>query len=352
MTGARPSITDIAALAGVSKSTVARVLGDYGSSSTRASRRVLDAAAELGYRPNSIARSMKTGRTQTLALIVADIENPFFATLTRGFTDAARRSGYDVLISNSDEDIDREIDAVRVMLEKRVDALAVAPASRLSFAHLSAANAGGLPIVLVDRSIPDLSYDTVLLDSRKAAQSATEMLIARGHERIAILTGASDAELAAARNRYSAMKTPLRDRVNGYRAALRRAGIEFRPDYLAVGDFRRIAGAALVIELMNLPEPPTAVFALDSVLVAGAFEALMTAGYSLPSDVSLLSFDDTDWATLVRPRLSVVAQPVYQIGELAAQRAISRLDGDRSAGRMYKLPATLIERESVADLAR
>lgn len=351
MNAARPSINDIAARAGVSKSTVSRVLGGYGSSSSRAAQRVLAAAAELEYRPNSVARSMKTGRTQTLALIVADIENPFFATLTRGFTDAARRGGYDVLVSNTDENIELEIDAVRVMLEKRVDAVAVAPASRRTFDHLSVSAMKGVPLVLVDRAIPELPYDTVLVDSRGAAQAATEMLIARGHRRIAILTGASREEVASARNRYSAMKTPLRDRVNGYRAALRKAGIEYTADYLAVGDFRRIAGATLAAELLALPHPPTAIFALDSVLAAGAFEALMTAGLSLPADLSLLSFDDTDWATLVQPRLSVVAQPVYQIGELAAERLIGRLAGDASRGRAFTLPATLIERESVATIA-
>jgi len=345
--GNAPTVRDIAAAAGVSKATAARALGGYGLVSEAARQQVLETAERLGYRANTVARSMITGTTNTLALIVADIENPFFARAARGFTDTARREGYEVIVANTDEDVDAERAAVKVLLEKRVDGLVVAAASRLSFDHLEAAQSAGVQVVLLDRHIPGLAADSVLVDSRAAARSAVNHLIELGHERIALVTGASPEEIARGTGGYSRhLMSTGRDRIDGYRQALRDAGIELVPEYLKLGDFHREAAGELARELLAATPRPSAIFTTDAVITLGVLEALQRGGVAIPDDVSLIGFDDPDWTVVVHPRLTVVAQPAYDLGALAAQRVILRIRGDESKPRRHRLPTELVVRES------
>jgi LacI family transcriptional regulator len=347
--GSAPTVRDIAAAAGLSTATAARALGGYGAVSEQTRVRVEAAAERLGYRANGLARSMITGTTNTLALVIADIENPFFARACRGFTDTARAEGYEVIVANTDENVDAERTAVKVLLEKRIDGLAVAAASRVSFDHLEGARMSGVQVVLLDRHIPGLAVDSVLVDSRAAAATAVGHLIEQGHRRIGLVTGASPEEVARGGGRYGKhLMSTGKDRINGYRNALRHAGIEANPDYLKLGDFHREAAGLMARELRAAPVPPTAIFTTDAVITLGVLEALQTDGVALPDQVSLVGFDDPDWAVVVRPSLTVVAQPAYQLGALAARRVIARIRGDQSRPRRHLLPTSLVVRESVA----
>jgi LacI family transcriptional regulator len=233
------------------------------------------------------------------------------------------------------------------MTNKRVDGLVVAPSSRLDYDHLAAARASA-ELVLLDRHLPDLPVDSVLVDNRKGADVGVSHVIACGHRRIALVTGASPGDWAGSDGRVGRhLMSTGRERIQGYRLALRRAGIPVDPAYVRLGDFHREAAGQMALDLLELPEPPTAIFCTDSVITLGVLEALQRAGVKMPEQMSVLGFDDPDWSEVVRPTLTVVNQPVYDLGALAARRVIARIRGDESRPRPHRLPTTLLVRESV-----
>lgn len=344
----RVTINDVAARAGVSRSTTSRVIGGYGVASEDARERVLQAAEELGYRVNALARAMITGRTYTLGIVLADIENDYFARLARGASDAARQAGFEILLAHTDEDLQTERKAVQVLLDKQVDGIVIAPASSSNADHLAAARKRGVPLVLVDRKIPSLKTDTVGIDNAQAAADAVQALIRAGHRRIGMVTSAHFESPDSAK---TAVNTG-HDRVAGYQAALAAAGINADPDLLRRGSYSSEAARAQVRAMLTAAKPPTAVFASDNVMLLGAFRAMQDLGLHIPDDVSLVGLDDSDWAEIVTPRLSVIEQPVYDIGRIAVERLVARINGDSSRPKDTVLPHAWIERESVARVNR
>lgn len=339
------TIQDVAQRAGVSRASAARALGGYGSVSDIARQKVMAAAEELRYRANGLARSMITGRTMTLGAVVGDIENDFFARVVRGFTDVARAEGFDTLVASTDEQVTNERSAVKVFLERRVDGLMVAPASMHARDHLVAARDVGVRLLLVDRRIPRLGVDTVLLDNVPAAQQAVQHLVAAGHERIGMVTG-SGAETGAAAG-TTVVSTSI-DRVEGYRRALLQAGLPYDPDYVMAGDFHLHAVRQRAVTLLSRPDRPTAIFTSDGIMALGVLLALRDVGLSCPNDVSVVGFDDPAWASVIRPGLSVMAQPVYEMGAAAAHRLVTRIRGEASRPRTQVLTATWRGRQSIA----
>jgi len=342
-----PTIPDVAREAGVSRSTASRALADYGSVSPRAREQVRAAAEKLGYRPNQLARSMITGRTHTLGVVVADIQNPFFAGVTRGITDAARAAGYQVLLGNTDEDLATERTVVKTLRDKLVDGLVVAPASTADVGHLVALRDAGCPIVLLDRYAPDLHTDAVTIDNHGATEDVVRRLLAAGHRRIALVSLAGSGADEEAGDGPNPISTGI-ERVNGYRSALRSAGIEDTERYLRMGGFHRQDPATMTTGLLTLPEPPTAVFATDSLIALGVLSAVHGRGLRVPDDISVVTFDDADWARVVRPPLSVVAQPVHEMGARAVRAVISRIEGSKSRPRHTTLDTEFIARDSIA----
>ncbi len=346
------TVPDVAREAGVSTATAARALGGYGSVRESTRERVLAAAEQLGYRANSLARSMITGSTRTLGVVMSDIENPFFRRSLRGIADTARAQGFEVLLANTDEELDKEETAVRVMTERRVDGLVVCPADSGDRSHLREVIAAGIPVVLLDRSVAGLQADTVGIDNRKAARVATEHLLAHGHRDIAILTGGTHTMLermlrADMRGVERASATTVGARAAGFRDAMTAAGVPIRPELISSGGYRREDGEAETARLLALENRPTAILAFDAMQSLGAFHAIARAGIRCPEDVSLLGFDDTEWADLVSPPLTVVAQPTYEIGVAACRLLLSRIEGAGGAVAHRRLPTELIERGSV-----
>ncbi|MEU8822942.1 LacI family DNA-binding transcriptional regulator [Streptomyces sp. NPDC048636] len=343
------TIPDVAREAGVSRSTASRALADYGSVSPEARERVRAAAEKLGYRANQLARSMITGRTHTLGAVIADIQNPFFAGVTRGITDAAHAAGYQVLLANTDEDLGAERAAVKTLCDKHVDGLVVAPASTTEVGHLATLVEGVCPVVLLDRRAPSLPTDAVTVDNQGASEDAVRRLIAAGHRRIALVTlagGDADGN-GEGGGRAFPISTGV-ERVAGYRAALRAAGVEDTDAYLRVGTFHRQDPAALTEELLSLPEPPTAVFATDSMVALGVLSAVDAHGLRVPDDISVVAFDDADWARVVRPRLSVVSQPVQELGAEAVRALLARIETGARPPRHITLNTSFIARDSIA----
>jgi LacI family transcriptional regulator len=330
----------------VSTATAGRALGGYGPVSDRARARVLQAAERLGYRANSLARSMITGSTSTLGVVIADIENLFFARATRGIIDVARGEGFEVVVANTDEDVALERAAVKVLLEKRVDGIIVAPASIHETDHLAAIRATGTHLVLLDRELPGIEADAVAIDNHAAAEDAVRRLVEAGHTRIAMVSGALPPQ-GGEEEPVVATATVV-GRIAGYRAALVAAGIEPDPRYLRIGNLRREGAREQTRLLLGLRPRPTAIFVTDSLDTLGVLEEVQAQGLEVPGQVSVVGFDDADWMTVVRPRISVVAQPINEMGTLAARRLIARIRGDASAPRPYRLPTTFVARDSIA----
>jgi LacI family transcriptional regulator len=287
---------------------------------------------------------MVTGQSHTLGLVVADIENPFFARLTRGFADVAGQSGFDVIVLNTDEEITAEASALRVLLQRRVDGVGVAPASVTQVGHLREVVDSGVPLVLLDRRIPRLGVDVVGIDNRAAAFAAVTHLVEHGHSRIAMVSGGAGDQGA---NPAAHILTTGQDRISGYRDALSAANLGTGERYLRITSFRQDAAREVAVDLLSRAARPTAIFCSDSVLTLGVLHAVQAIGASIPSDVSVVGFDDADWMNVVCPPLSVVDQPAYDIGALAASRLVARVEGSTARAQYLRLPTTFISRGSV-----
>jgi len=340
------TVSDVAAAAKVSKATAARALGDYGAVSEAVRDRVLAAAEELGYRPNALAKTMSTGRSNTLGIVIGDIENPFFAQATRGAADVANAAGFDLILSNSDEEAEAEAKAIGVQLAKRVDGLLVAPASSLDSANLRTVIDAGRPLVLFDRAAPDLEVDTVIAANRSGGRQLTELLTAVGHRRIAFISTIAHPDGYRLGDELGS--TSVGDRVDGFVSAMRAAGV---PDPAAFVHLnaRREGVEQLTRRLFEDEEAGiTAIVASDSLIALSVFRVAKAMGRSIPRDLSLVAFDDADWTGATTPAITVMAQPIHEIGAEAARLLIRRIGGDGAPRVTRVLDQHLIERESVA----
>lgn len=351
----RPTVTEVARRAGVSRATAARALGGYGSVDPELARRVLSAAERIGYRANRLARSVATGRSHTLGVVVADIQNVFFSSVVRGITDQAGKAGLDVIVSNSDEDPEQERRAVDVLVGRRADGLIVAPVDGRNTAHLSGAVSAGVPVVLLDRSAAGAELDSVVVDNRSAMRAAVGRLAAEGHRRIALVGGPELRRPRTVRELVAGLRavpSTARERVMGYLAGLRDADLPVRFDLVGfTGQGQRQAAQQTAAMLADAP-PPSALVTTDTFATLGALEAIRAAGLDCPADVSLIGFDDTPWARFTQPPLSMITQPVYEMGVAAADALIERMNGREGPGRRTVLGTGYVARDSVAPYGR
>ena len=333
--GARPptraTMQDVAALAGVSLKSVSRVVNGEAGVSAALTRAVHDAVQELGYRHNLGASNLRRGqRTGSIGVLVNDLSNGFCSEVLRAVEDRARERGLVVMAASVDEDEDRERDLIQGLVSRRIDGLVLMPSGR-DLSWLDADRASGLAVVTVDRApaVPDL--DGVVVDNQGAAAEAVGHLMAHGHRRIAFLGDSSSISTAV-------------ERRAGYRAALRAAGLSPDPALERTGLRSRQDALAATTELLDLPEPPTAIFAARNVVTEGTLMALQRR--SLTRRVALIGFDEVAVAEMVDPGISVMRQDTYSIGARAMEQLLSRLDGDDSPVRVQVVPTTLVARGS------
>jgi LacI family transcriptional regulator len=318
------TVADVAKRAKVGKSTASRALGGYGSVSPDVRDRVLSAADELGYRPNELARSMNTGRSRTIGVIVGDIENPYFSVAMRGISDTAKASGYDVILANTSEDLEAEQHAVRVFLDKRVDAMIVAPSTAYQFGHLREVQHLKRPLVLLDRNIHDLDAAAIQVAIAPAASEATDLLLGLGHRRIAFISA-----LITDGDRFAQVQTgvsSVSERLTGVVDALRSHDIEPDPALMRFKADSETATARIIDELMALDEPPTAIIASDSNVAMSVLLALRSRSIAVPGQMSLIAFDDAPWARISNPPLTAITHPIYEAGAAAARTALRLID--------------------------
>jgi LacI family transcriptional regulator len=336
------TLAEVAAAAGVSVATASRALGGYGSVRSDTADRVAEVARTLRYSRNGLARSIVTGRTHTLGAVVADIENPFFASAMRAFSDVAGKAASQVLLANTDEDADTERAAVEMLLQRRVDGMLVVPACPMEIDHLRAVQSGGTPLVLLDRTLAGLTVDSVVIDNVLAGRMAAAPLLSAGHRRIAMVTSAERDDPAGPR------ANPGLGRILGFRQALRAAGIDDGDAVAHAVDFRVTSAEERTLELLSGPRPPTALVTTDSSMTLGAIRAARRLGLRVPHDVSLVGIDDADWMAVLVPPITVVAQPAAQLGAHAASLLLRRLAEPEAPPVVRTLPVTMIMRGSVA----
>src|SRR5919199_1644565 len=335
------TVRDVARHAGVSTSTVSHVLNRTRFVSDELRDRVVAAMRELHYHPNAAARMLSLKRSNALGLIVSDIRNPFFASVTRGVEDVAQEHGYTLVLCNSDEDVLKESACLKTLESRQVDGVLLASAG-VADEHVTRLVHAGYPMVLVDRDLPGLGTPAVLLDNEGAAYSAVRHLIERGHKRIGMLSG-----------RGSISTTT--ERVAGYQRALREAGLELDDGLVISGESTSEGGAAATHALLDREPPPTAIFSGNNLMSIGALHAITSRNLSVPGDVALVGFDDFPfpWSDAFRPHLTTVAQPTYELGRRAAEMLVHMLNGSstRSAQRTV-LQGKLVIRESSGALPR
>jgi len=334
------TIKDVARLAGVSTTTVSHVINKTRYVSEELRARVLAAMEELNYRPNVLARGLRRGETKTIGLIVPDNSNPFFAEVARFVEDIGFENGYSVILCNSDGNLEKEAAYIDVLIAKQVDGVIfIAAGSKQEYLH--ELTEMGIPVVVADRDIPHTLADVVLVNNEQGGYDATRYLISLGHRRIGCITGPSDV-------------TPSADRVQGYKRALKESGIPIQEELIVPGDFRYQSGEQAMVQLLSLPEPPSAVFACNDVMAIGALRAIRNAGLHVPSDISIVGFDDIPLASAVSPALTTVAQPIVELATLAAKLLISRIQNNQEdrVGQRIVLDTKLVLRDSCAPRQR
>ncbi len=336
---ALPTIVDVAREAGVSVSTVSRVLNDKPDVAQATREAVRAAIRRLGYVANPSARRLAGGRTGIIGLIVPDITSAYTVEIVRGVGEAANQAGYDLVlytILRGHESEERERAWLNMLRRGLMDGL-VLVLPRSSGEDLVALSHEGFPVVLIDHRGIDTDLPSVSATNVEGATEATRYLLSLGHRRIGFITGLL---------RYRAGS----DRLEGYRLALTQAGVPFDWTLVVTGDFSRRSGYEGAMALMRLPEPPTAIFASNDVSAFGALDALRDLGLRVPEDVSLVGFDDIPAAAETRPPLTTVRQPLVEMGRRGAELVLALLEGKADVSQRIELSTRLIIRESCSPL--
>jgi LacI family transcriptional regulator len=326
------TIRDVASRAGVSTMTVSRVLNNSGYVSQDARQRVEAAVAELGYVPNTLGLSLRFKRTKTLALVLTDITNPFFTTIARGVEDAASDRGFTVILCNTDESETEQARYLNSLLGKRVDGILLVPA-RSAPGPVLWLQKRGMPVVVLDRRVPEAVADVVRCDSEAGAYELTRLLLDLGHRRIAMLGGPLHVSTA-------------RDRVAGFTRAYLDAGIDTAPLILNA-PYSMAGGADMMKQVLRAAPRSTAVFAGNNFIAIGAFRAAREAGICVPDDLAMVAFDDLPESIVLDPFLTVAAQPAYEMGRKATELLLARLAGEGSPEpQEILLPTEIVVRRS------
>jgi len=328
--GGRPArIRDVAELAAVSVATVSRVLNGDPNVDAALRQRVRVAVAQLGYRPNRLARNLRRQQMDAIGIVVPDIENPHFAEMVRIIEVSALAQGHRVLVCNTDEDGDRQANCLSMLADERVSGIVLSPSDPAG--SIDQLTDLGIPVVAIDRALKQGGTDTVVADNVPAVRAATQRLIEAGHRVVAFVGGLSEVETGS-------------ERQEGYLAAIDSAGL--RP-VLANGGFRRDAAHRAVTDLLGHgPERVSALVVANNLMALGALSAVRDCGLRVPEDIAIIAVDNPPWAELLDPPLTVLAQPIREMATRAIDLLNQRLRGDRFPPVRQVLPLELILRRS------
>ena len=327
------TIVDVARAAGVSVSTVSHVVNRTRRVAPATAKAVQSAIDAVGFRPNVLARALKTASTQSVGIAVSAISNAYFSDIICAIETECARLGMMVFLSDTQDDPERELAVLRALHQRRVDGVILAPSADPSRA-LAFLRAVNLPCVLVDRT-PDASFDQVGVSNCEAMRELVDHVAGFGHRRIGYIGGHPGFETTVAR-------------IAGYRESLKRLGLPLDERLLVPGSESTNCATTAAHALLSLPDPPTAIVAGNNMAMIGAMRAIRALGLRVPRDISIAGFDDFEWADCFEPRLTLVAQPCEEIGRRAAALLLQRIAEPDRARETIRLPARLVVRESCA----
>jgi LacI family transcriptional regulator, fructose operon transcriptional repressor len=324
-------IKDVALAAGVSTATVSRVMSNKPHVREEIRERVLAVVNQLGYRPNLVARNLREQKSKIIGLIVSDIQNPFFRYVSRAVEDIAHQNGFSVILCNNDEDPEKEKMYLQLMQDQNIAGIILSPTRKAAqeFESISSLN---IPLAVIDRRVTNFEVDNIFIDNVFSAEKTTTHLCDNGYKRIAGLFGDGS--------------TTGRERHQGYMNALKKAGYKAPKELIKFIAPREEAGYHATLKLLQLVNPPDAIFTSNSLLAAGVLLALQEKKLSVPDQIALTTFDDTSWTKLVTPAITVVDQPAYEIGQTATELLMQRIKDPTRSTREIILKGNLIIRQS------
>jgi LacI family transcriptional regulator len=317
------TIKEVARRARVSVGTVSNVLSGSVPVSKSLKDRVLEIIRQLDYHPNHVARSLKIKQTKLMGMVIGDLNDPLFPPLVRGAEDAAWRENYLLITLNSGGDLEREREVLSALRSRRVDGILLVSASDRDTAHIRALKASGVPIVCLDREVHGIALDCVVVDNAEAARECVAHLIAAGERRIGLLNGPLHTSIA-------------RERLAGYRKALQDAGLPLDSS-LEENDARKLLGN---------PKRPTAIFAASSAQAIGLLHAMREMNLRCPEDLAIAMFDDPQWSNALRPALTAIGQPLYEMGKAAVELLLKRIEEPQRRRTRMVFKTTFAIRES------
>lgn len=327
------NIKEVAKAAGVSASTVSRVLTGNVPVSAEAKARVLDAVEKMNYLPNAVAQGLKGGSLHTIGLVIPNVRSLVFPAAIRGIEDTAGQHGYTVVLCNTDENIDKERYYIKSLRQRLIDGFIFSTA-RPGHEYLLDLASEGVPVVFLIRQLGK-SVDTVTLDNEGGAYEATRYMLSRGLKKISLINGSLDLPL-------------YKHRYDGYRRALGEAGVTEPAGLVVHGISGWDDGYLVMKEMLEQKNVPDAVFATSDPKAMGVIRAIRDAGLQVPQDISVMGFDNLDFAALLDPPMTTVAQPFYEMGVKACQRLIHLIEnGPGKNVEIDVLPAELVIRKSV-----
>lgn len=325
-------MSDVAAVAGVSVTTVSHVLNNTRPVSDELRQRVMHAVTASGYTTNGVARALATKNTMLIGVVMSFLSNPFFAPLVSSIEKTARRHGYTLLLTDNHENAGDETTQVRIMLDRRVDGVIVAPASPHPEPLLDLLSQRNTPTVLVDRSA-DHRFDEVCVENVEPTAELVKHFTDRGHTRIGFVSGRAGLSTTS-------------ERLSGYRLGLERAGLTFDRKLVRSGSSRIEPATETAKALLKVPDPPTVIIPANNAMTVGVLRGLRGLGVRVPDDIAVAAFDDIVWADLMTPSLTAVAQPIAEMGNLAAKLLIKRIGGYGGPAEHRTLPPTFQHRQS------
>lgn len=328
----KPTIYDVAEKAGVSISTVSKVLNNTGSLADKTRKKVKETMEELNYQPSVVASVKK--RIQTIGLLIPNIANPFMAEVARSIENHVKRYGYSLMICSTDNDVKNEVEYISILKQKYTEGIIVATGLKKEKAIKELIKTD-LPIALLSRDVPSLAADTVMVDDYLGGYEATRHLIGLGHEKIAMLT--EDTSFST-----------IRARVRGYKKALEEAGLNYDESLVLANNISIEEGKKAMINLLKEPSPPTAVFASTESLAIGVVQGARELNVKVPDELSIVGFDDTVLSTICDPPLTTIAQPIEEMGKKVAELLIEEIEKKKESKQRVVLSPKLIVRNSTA----
>ncbi|BAJ00607.1 LacI family DNA-binding transcriptional regulator [Shewanella violacea] len=326
------TIRDVAKLAGVSTTTVSHVLNKTRFVSVEGKAKVEAAVIELNYVPNTIARSLKGGSSRVLGMLITDANNPFYADLIQWVDQVAYRYGYNLILCNTQGNIQRAKDYLVMLSQRQVDGMLMMSSDAR---QLPVSSYGSMPMVMMDSGPEQAGYDRILDDSEQGGYMATKHLLESGHKSIGLLAGPLD-------------KSNSQNRIAGYRRAMAEAKLEVDECWIQSGEFTYEGGAEAMSRLLNQSSPVTAIFASNDLMAMGAIRVAGKQGLTIPEDLSIIGYDDIPGAKYFNPPLTTMSQPLEQLAEQAIAMLLARIETPKREGQRTLLPPSLIIRDSVA----